>query len=462
MTDGPGPTPDVPPGWASEQPPPYGQPQQGPWAAPGSAPGQPGGPAGQPGPGSYGPPPGGQYGGQPGYGQPYGSPYGGPPSPYGYYPQAPRPGIIPLRPLNLGEILDGAIRLIRSNPRVTLGLSAIVAAIAVLPSLIAQLLSLQSTSVLDDYEHALSSGNLALVIGGGLAVSLFATVLSFVAGNILTGILMVVLGRAVFGGRTTTAEAWRVARPRIWALLGLSLLKGLIIVVPLVIVVSLVVIVGETGGFDSTPARGALAVLTVPFILAWFAYYAFISTKLGLATSAVVLERRGATDSMRRSWQLVRGGSWRVFGILALTTIMTLIFGFVLQALFAFFGSAIGGLGNLAVIPIASLLGGIVSEMVTAPFSAGVHGALYADRRMRAEAFDLVLQTAAGRTQELGPGHATIDDFWHPAYAASAGAPGASPYGGPPTNPGNPGYGGPGYGGPGYGGTGQYPYGPQQ
>jgi hypothetical protein len=38
-----------------------------------------------------------------------------------------KPGVIPLRPLGVGEILDGAVTTIRRNPGPMLGLSAIVA-----------------------------------------------------------------------------------------------------------------------------------------------------------------------------------------------------------------------------------------------------------------------------------------------------------------------------------------------
>ena len=41
-------------------------------------------------------------------------------------PAPPKPGVVPLRPLGLGEILDGAVQTIRLNPKVMLGLSAIV------------------------------------------------------------------------------------------------------------------------------------------------------------------------------------------------------------------------------------------------------------------------------------------------------------------------------------------------
>lgn len=37
-----------------------------------------------------------------------------------------KPGIIPLRPLTLGDIFNGAVGYIRANPKATLGLTAIV------------------------------------------------------------------------------------------------------------------------------------------------------------------------------------------------------------------------------------------------------------------------------------------------------------------------------------------------
>src|SRR5215472_2329483 len=91
------PPPPPPPG--AGQPGPPGQPR---WYGP---------PAGQAPPGGYGyPPP------PPGYG----------PRPYGpWQQQAPKPGVIPLRPLSVGELLDGAFTSIRRNPKATLGIAAV-------------------------------------------------------------------------------------------------------------------------------------------------------------------------------------------------------------------------------------------------------------------------------------------------------------------------------------------------
>ena len=55
-----------------------------------------------------------------------------PPPGVPWRPQALQPGIIPLRPLGMGEIYDGAFRAVRANPRVMFGLAALVVTVAVI------------------------------------------------------------------------------------------------------------------------------------------------------------------------------------------------------------------------------------------------------------------------------------------------------------------------------------------
>src|SRR5262245_61916180 len=76
-----------------------------------------------------------------------------PPPPTGW--GVPKPGVIPLRPLGLGEILDGAISTMRAHPRVILGVSAIVATISQL------LTTLATYPLLDDVNRAAKLGTLA-------------------------------------------------------------------------------------------------------------------------------------------------------------------------------------------------------------------------------------------------------------------------------------------------------------
>src|SRR6478672_6895073 len=61
---------------------------------------------------------------------------------YGYGPQVHKPGVVPLRPLGLGDFFDGAFKTIRRNPRAMVGLAALVTtAFMVVPVLVTLLLA---------------------------------------------------------------------------------------------------------------------------------------------------------------------------------------------------------------------------------------------------------------------------------------------------------------------------------
>ncbi|MBP2706020.1 glycerophosphoryl diester phosphodiesterase membrane domain-containing protein [Microbispora sp. RL4-1S] len=449
MTDGPRPTPDSSPGWAAEQPPPYGG-SPGSWASPGAAPDGP--PPPPPGPGQghgqgygqghgQGHGPGQAYdparGGQPGVPYPQAPGFPGPPAPgaphnpygpYAPYPQAPgygrpdspRPGIIPLRPLTFGDILDGTIKLIRSNPRATLGLSAIIAVVTTIPLAIQQ--ALQFADIGSTMDDLTAGAQTPSALTASYLGSLITLVMSFVATTVLTGVLTRVLGRAVFGGRITVGEAWALVRSRVPALLGLVLLQLLILTAPLLIVAAGVAGLALAGSFDETSLGGLVGLMVLIFVL-YLPYLLFFQARLALAAPAVVLERLGPAGAVRRSWNLVRGDSWRVLGILLVTLVLTRLLSGVLSIPFSLAGSVLGvlGRGTAASVFVSILLliiGNVLAAMITQPVQAGVNGLLYADRRMRAEAFDLVLRTAATHNQSQGWVHAGVDDLWHPSNAA--------------------------------------------
>src|SRR5690349_21204805 len=147
MTDSP--SSDTPASGPPGLPQPWFPPSAGPGGpgqpAPPAGPGQDIAPPGQPGYGSpghgqpgYGQPGYGHGPGQPGYGQAgqagYGPPAGQPGPGPRYGASAPKPGVIPLRPLGVGEILDGAFASIRRNPRTILGISAVIITISAIVS----------------------------------------------------------------------------------------------------------------------------------------------------------------------------------------------------------------------------------------------------------------------------------------------------------------------------------------
>ncbi|WP_219464251.1 glycerophosphoryl diester phosphodiesterase membrane domain-containing protein [Nonomuraea rhizosphaerae] len=412
MSDGHGPSPETPPGWAAEQPPPYGAPQTSPWTAPGSQ--QEEAPPG-PGPGP-----------QPAYQQ---APYQQPQPGYGYMMQPPplRPGIIPLRPLTLGDILDGTIKLVRSNPKAVLGLSAIAALLTAIPIAIGQAFVFDSMSATLANPAAADEADLSGMYGGvvaqygGLIVSY---VVSFVVVTLLTGLLTRILGRAVFGGKITAAEAWQLTKSRLPALFGVVGLMALMVVIPLAVFVLLIAALIAAGVGDGSSGQvGVIIAVTLLLGVLYLAYALVIQTRFAFAAPAVVLEGRGAIDALKRSWNLVSGDFWRVLGILILTQLLVGFIAGFLEIPFSLAGTFLGilGAGSVGSAVVATVLiaiGGTLGAMITYPFQAGVAGLLYADRRMRSEAFDLVLQTAAIEQQRQGWVHSSADDLWHPSNSA--------------------------------------------
>ncbi|HEY8047431.1 MAG TPA: glycerophosphoryl diester phosphodiesterase membrane domain-containing protein [Streptosporangiaceae bacterium] len=391
-----------PPGWPG-------------WGQPGSAPpgyGQQG--YGQPGPG------------QPGYGQ---QGYGPPPP--GQWPRygeaAPKPGVIPLRPLGVGEILDGAFASIRRNPKAVLGLAAVVMTIsAVISATITRTLLNLGGLNLPSPGQQLTTAQATHLVGRVIAVVVPAfgltVLLTFIVQAILAGLLAPIIARGVGGQQLSAGDAWRATRPRLPSLLLATLLVLLAGLGPLLVLGLLVAIAAVAG---SPPVVYGLLVLLglVALVLTiWF------STMLSLVTPVVVLENQGPARALARSWRLVNRSFWRVFGITLLAGIIVAIAGGILQLPFSVLGAVSGsGIGGTIII----VIGTIAAGTVTRPITAGVTVLLYVDMRMRKEGLDLALRTASGTGQPgTGqPGGGPLgDDFatvWRPPSASPA--PGAPP-----------------------------------
>jgi hypothetical protein len=161
-------------------------------------------------------------------------------------------------------------------------------------------------------------------------------------------------------------------------------------------------------------------------------FAAIVGIRWSLATPVVVLERTGPAASLRRSWRLVRGSSWRVLGILLLTFVIVGVASSILQLPF----SLAGGLSSFAntahratvLATIVSSIGGIIASAVTRPVTAGVTVLLYTDLRMRREGLDIALQTAASQPASpvSGPGAGPGGGQGSPGNPGAPGNPGSS------------------------------------
>ena len=345
---------------------------------------------------------------QPGYGwQPnYAQQLGYPPQPgYGVPPPQVRrawaPGIIPLRPLSLSDIYNGAAVYIRANARVTLGLTAVVVVITQLLTLAAALGPLATASRLRTAPpDELTGGDVgAWALAGGLS-----GLVGWLSGTLLTGMLAVIVGRAVFGSTIGAGETWARIRGRLPALIGLVALEsaGLILLCGAVGVIVVAIAAAGNGA--------ATVILGFPLVLMSIAALIYLYTALSFAPVLIVLERLPVTGAMRRSFTLVRNSFWRVLSIRVLTWLVVTLIAGAIAVPFEFVGNLLGGPSVPVLLGLTvGAVGSAIGQIITAPFSAGVDVLLYADRRIRSEAFDLVLQTgAAGGRAAI----ASSDYFW--------------------------------------------------
>ncbi len=401
----PPPAPPAEPGQGPGSPPAGGNPPAGtPYPPPGTPyppPGTPYAPPGAPYPPTGAPyaPPGGGYGATPYRANPYGAAYPPPAA-------APKPGVVPLRPLGVGEVLDGAITTIRRHPRITIGLAAMVVTVQQVISVAAQVSTGSIGGSLAPSGGSLPSGMLSgldpFSTVAGLVLSAVNLLLGTVLGAILTGILMVVVSESVLGRSIELGEVWRRVRPRFWALLGGSILAGLLPWSGVLIAGLVGLAVGLAAGTTAGVVVGVILglVLLVPGAYLWGV--------LALTTPAITLERLGPLKGLRRSWQLARGDFWRVWGIRALASVIAYFLSGIIVVPFEVVGAIVlfaagfdADTTGLLILLAFTAVGAIMAGSVVQPFLAGVIGLLYVDRRMRGEGLDIILQEQA-RTAQAG------------------------------------------------------------
>jgi hypothetical protein len=279
---------------------------------------------------------------------------------------------------------------VRRNPGATLGLSAVVAVVTQGLTVVLQLLLFRGTA-LDAADPAALLGLLA----GSSVLGVLTWVITLLATSVLTGMLVTVLGEAVLGRTVTWGAAWNRAGGRVPGLVGLSLLAGLAIVAIVLVALLPGIVVGLAVGGGGWGAAIALIVLGG---LVGGAAAVWLGVSWSLAAPAYVLESLGVVDALRRSWRLVRGQWWRVFGVVLLGGLIAFVVSSILAVPFGFGGELLAPGDPLSPLSLVlNGLGGVLAATLTTPFSAGIGGLLYVDQRIRREAFDLELGRAVGR-----------------------------------------------------------------
>jgi len=401
-------------------PPPGGQPAWGnqpQWGGPPAWGNQPqwGGPPAWPAPQAHG-----QNGqGQPGPGWPAGPPYG-----QSQYIAPPKPGVIPLRPLQFGEILDGSFQTIRRNAASMFGSALIVQALGAVFIGVITLLTYQLTASLESAgsraEFNEAMGPFFAMMAGILGVSVL---LGFL-GSVLQGVLAVPVARSVLNRRTGFRQMWKLAGKRLLPLLGVAALLTLGGMLAAAAVIGIAVLLFTAMG------PGALLIV-LPLGLGSFVALVWIGLKLMLAPAVIVVEQTGVYDGLLRSWQLTRNNWWRIFGI---TLVVTLMLGIISQIVqipaslaATFIGEVVAPHPDADTVTSTLVLTTVISAIiqalvgsVTFAFQSSVSALIYMDLRMRRDGLDVELMRMleTGANPDGVPGGPSVQPgaaAWPPA-----------------------------------------------
>ncbi len=319
-----------------------------------------------------------------------------------------KPGAVPLRPLNLGDLYDAAFKIIRHNPKATVGSAALVAAAAMSVPVLIALVVAALVDVDAGFLGALGdpaepATDPAETGGGpgagfltGMGALMIGSVLQWVGVVLVTGMIAHVTMAAALGRTMGLGEAWAATRGRRARLIGLVAVLALI---PLVALAAYALLWLAVLAVGVTALSVVFGLVTVPVVLVLLVIYAVRVQYL--AVPPMMLEGAGIRGSLERAFRLSRDEGWRILGIAVLTGIITGVAGAILgipvtvvqQVLFATVES---GQALLLVYVIGQALATVISSAFVTPFSAGVASLLYLDMRIRKEGFDVELLSAAG------------------------------------------------------------------
>ncbi len=201
-----------------------------------------------------------------------------------------------VRPMSLGDILNTTFNLYREHFKLFAGIAALV----IVP------------------EAVIAPG---LILSGNYLSFVLVELLSLFASMLVTGAMAEAVSAYYSGRPLGIRRAYRdLGQGTLLTLLGVALASALLVVV-------------------------GLAFLVIPGI--------YVAVRLVVSTPAAVVEKGDVRESLRRSWNLVEGDWWRVFGVVLVVTILVGTLVLILERILGTFTADALGLGlSTAVVGI--------------------------------------------------------------------------------------------------------------
>lgn len=323
--------------------------------------------------------------------------------------------VYPIRRLHLNDVFGAGFRMLRHSPATMLGIPLAAALTSSLLSLLSMLLPsggmmgrmIMDPLAMEDPELMMDSFAAGEFLIFALIGALLGQALMVIAG----GSIVLPTLRAAYGFRTSFGQALRLRARRFLPLLAYYLVVGVAI-----FAVLLAVIAGFGFSFavvapEAAWVGGILALLSLPvflFLLLW------LTVALLYAPMAIMVEDKGPFAAIGRSFRLNKGMWWPHIGTVLLLGLMLL----GLMMIITIPSMLLMGVGGnftmdpddpagsfsgvmLITMIISTILDGILMGLMMALW-VGITTAMYLNARIRQEAVDVALLSAAPHSPDDG------------------------------------------------------------
>ncbi|MCX5383152.1 hypothetical protein [Streptomyces sp. NBC_00083] len=340
-------------------------------------------------------------------------------------PPPPRPGVIPLGPLGLGDILGGAFSTLGRHWKQLFGVALVAYGIGALVTGGAFAASIAAVHEHIDpvfrhrtvYESGPASSDVVPVVLAGAVAFLVAMAMWVVAMALMSSATATVLQDAVLGRRAPFGAVWRRTWSRFPAALGTLALTFLITAGAMLLFAGLMLLLMLPTRNDHEPPVAQLVLAGLGF-LALIPFTIWMTVRFGFAPVAAVLENQRPVEALRRSARLVKGAWWRTFGIVLLVGMIAMVMGNLVQMPFTYggilavmplmlAGSSGGSVGaviaGVVIVLVLYLVGMVISQFLSTTLPQLAAGLLYIDQRIRREELAPTLAAAAGATPGAAP-----------------------------------------------------------
>lgn len=313
-------------------------------------------------------------------------------------PSPVQPGIIPLRPLGVGDLFSGTFEALSKNPFILFILPGIVTIVTGIITLVTIYFALPNFTSLVDFDGRISTDDLSTI---GMTMTLrtipFVLILLGLAGLFPAIVVPNGTADAIIGKKLSAEDAFKRFKSRLLAMIGLNILWAFLftLIVSVTFTVFSLVALGVNYVTDRSHTQMMMVFLLFGSVgaITTFLVCVFFHVRFIFAQTVCAVENLSPFKALKRSWKLTQGVAFKTLG-------RTILIAMVMGAIGSIFSGVLSTFTTftistdpqmyLTAIPLAAVASTIV-QMLVMPLSQTYIALMYVDERIRKENFAYTL-----------------------------------------------------------------------